>query len=313
MTMSRITLCGEPIDLAQIAGQEHVKRALEVAAAGQHHILLIGSSDADTTALARALLGLRPPLEPAEVTEVSAIRVAAGLGRDGDLTHAPCYALAPPSTSSVLFGGRTRPGAVSLGHRGVLLLDDLPAFGPYLERLAQVLDERAVILERAAGQVTLPAVFQLAATMRSCPCGWFGDITRACTCTTALIRRHQRRIPEALRERIAIHVEVPPRHIAQLTDERPREPSTVVRERVAAARWRQAAREASATNVPATGRVDSTAHALLRAAARQLDLTPATIQRTLGLARTIADLAGEQQVGVAHVAEGLQYRSRWAL
>jgi magnesium chelatase family protein len=210
----------------------------------------------------------------------------------------------------VLFGGRTRPGAVSLAHGGVLLLADLPVFGPYLERLGQILDDRSVTLDRADGPVVLPAAFQLVATAAPCPCGWFGDVMHACACTPAQVRRHQRRIPDALRDRIAIHVEVPPPRAAQLTDMRLGEPSSAIRERVAAARQRQAAREASATNVTATGGVDSAGHALLRAAARQLDLTPEVVQRTLGLARTIADLAGEGQIGPAHVAEGLQYRSR---
>ncbi len=212
----------------------------------------------------------------------------------------------------MLFGGRTRPGAVSLAHRGVLLLDNLPAFGPHLERIARVLDERAVTLEQAAGPVTLPAAFQLVATVRPCPCGWFGDITHACTCAPALIRHHQR-LMLALRERIPIHVEVPPRHVAERSDGRPREPSAVVRERVITARRRRTMREAGATNISTAGGVDSAAHALLRAAARQLDLAPDAIQRTLGLARSIADLAGEPQIGVAHVAEGLQYRSRSAI
>ncbi|NTU83730.1 MAG: ATP-binding protein, partial [Chloroflexales bacterium] len=212
-------------------------------------------------------------------------------------------------------------GAVSRAHRGVLLLDDLPAFGAKLAPLPAILDDRAVTLERAQGPLILPAAFQLVATARPCPCGWFGDVEHACTCTPALVCRYQRRIPEALRERIEVHVEVPRVAYARLSSSRLGEPSAVVAERVAAARRRQTARFAEtlryATNaemgieeIRAHCALDGAGQSLMKAAVRQLELSPGAYHRTLRLARTIADLAGAEQIGPAHLAESIQYRAR---
>ena len=322
--MSTPMPCDAPVDLQAIRGQEHAKRAVEVAAAGGHHMLLVGAPEGGKTLLARALLGLLPPLTETEGAGVVALRALAGQPEEEQATQRPCVAPRSDASRAVLFGGgqrRVRLGAVSLAHRGVLLLDDLPAFGLKLTVLPAILDDRAVRVARPSGSVSFPAACQLVATMRPCPCGWFGDPEAICTCTPALVRRYQQRVPEALRARIELHVEVPRMAYERLTSGRPGEPSEVVADRVARARRRQTERFAStlrcATNaemgldeLKAHCALDGAGHSLMKAAVRQLDLSAGAYHRILRLARTIADLAGAEQIGPAHLAEGLQYRSR---
>ena len=318
--------CGEPVDMQRIMGQEHVKRGVEVAAAGGHHVLLVGAPEAGKTTLARALFGLLPPLSQAEAADVTVMAsLASPSGEElQPVDRRPCVAPRPDASRAALYGGgakRLRPGAVSRAHRGLLLLDDLPAFGPKLAPLPAILDDRMVSVERAGTTQVLPAAFQLVATARPCPCGWFGDPEAICTCTPALVRRYQQRIPTALRDRIELHLEVPRVAYERLTSGRLGEPSTAVRERVVAARQRQtnrfADRPGGATNaemgpeeVRAHCALDAAGHSLMKAAVRQLDLSAGAYQRTLRLARTIADLAGAEQIGPAHLAESLQYRAR---
>ncbi len=318
-------MINDTVDMADVKGLEHVKRALEVAAAGGHHVLLVGPHGAGKTLLAHAALSILPPPTAEEAAEIAAVYQAAGLPAptNGPGPHRPFRAPPPTITRGALLGGGEplRPGEASLAHRGILLLDDLTAFGPrLLELLREPLEDRAVTIVRAAGTVTFPASLILIGAMPPCPCGHYGDPTQECTCPAAQVARHRQRIPGWLLDRADLHVEVPRVEYEKLADPRRGEPSAAIRARVGEARERQRERfegmaiqlngEMGPAEVHRFCQVDEAGHALLRAAMRQLNLSARGYHRILRTARTIADLAGSERIQVAYLAEAIQYRPR---
>ncbi|WP_376090046.1 YifB family Mg chelatase-like AAA ATPase [Roseomonas sp. CCTCC AB2023176] len=308
--------------LSEVRGQESAKRALEVAAAGGHNLLLIGPPGAGKSMLAARMPGLLPDLTAAEALEVSLIRSVAGRMEDGRISARPPYRDPHHSASqAALTGGgpRAAPGEVSLAHRGVLFLDELPEFArPALEALRQPLESGRVVISRAAAHVAYPARVQLIAAMNPCRCGYLGDAPRECGRAPRCAEDYQGKLSGPLLDRLDLTIEVqpiPPRELARAPTG---ETSAVVAARVAAARTVQRARYAAlgiGTNAEAPmdalrEDVEAAALTLAEGAAERLGLSNRGFTRAIRVARTIADLAGADLIGRAHVAEALGFRNR---
>lgn len=311
-------------DFSEVRGQEQVKRALEIAAAGGHNVAMIGPPGSGKSMLARRLPSILPPLNRREALEATQVHSVMGLtSQEQPLLTARPFRSPHHTISSVgMAGGGNpypKPGEISLAHHGVLFLDELPEFHKdVLEVLRQPMEEGRISVVRAAGTETYPSRFMLVCAMNPCKCGWYGHPSGRCRCAPGDVKKYLGKISGPLLDRIDLFAEVPPLEFANLADRSPGESSALVRERVVAARERQTARfgpdgpacnaEMGQEDIRRFCTLDDAGQAVMKGAYTHMGLTARSYDRILRVARTIADLDGAEQIDASHLAEAIQYR-----